>query len=195
MDKLTYQYLNDWISGDDRAFKQLFDHYLPKLIRFSFKSLKSMEDAEELSLNVMLNIWNYKSNLSTIINFEDYLYGILRNQISRHYRKKLLLTTELDLVPLQNLGSIDHPEFSMKELQQCYENALNKLPVKQREIFLMSREKGLSQKQIAEQKGLSVHTVNNHISTSLKFLRKEFIDYPEALSVVVFISTTTILTQ
>lgn len=193
MDKLTRQYIDEWVSGDERAFKKIFDYYLPKLISFSFKSLKNLEDAEELSLNVMLNIWNYQSKIDTIIDFEDYLYGMLRNQVSRHYRKKLLVTAELESVPLQNLGTIDHPEFSVRELQAKYEAALAKLPAKQREIFLLSREEGLSHKQIARQKGLSVHTVNNHITTSLKFLRKEFQEYPEALSMVLVITTAAVI--
>jgi RNA polymerase sigma-70 factor (family 1) len=185
MDKLTRQYLDEWVDGDERAFQKVFDHYLPKLISFSFRSLKNVEDAEELSLNVMLNIWKYKGNISTIVDFEDYLFGILRNQIARHYRKKMLITEELDAVPLFNLGTVDHPEFSLKELQLKYQSALHKIPEKQREVFVLSREQGMSQKQIAKEKGLSIHTVNNHITSSLKLLRKEFQDYPEALSIVI----------
>jgi len=184
MDKLNRQYLDEWIDGDERAFQRVFDYYLPKLISFSFRSLKNVEDAEELSLNVMLNIWKYKSQIGTIIDFDDYLFGILRNQIARHYRKKMLVTEELDAVPLVNLGTVEHPEFSVKELQLKYDAALDKMPEKQREVFVLSRERGMSQKEIANVKGLSVNTVNNHITSSLKLLRKEFQDYPEALSMV-----------
>jgi len=184
MDKLNRQYLDEWIDGDERAFQRVFDYYLPKLISFSFRSLKNVEDAEELSLNVMLNIWKYKSQIGTIIDFDDYLFGILRNQIARHYRKKMLVTEELDAVPLVNLGTVEHPEFSVKELQLKYDAALDKMPGKQREVFVLSRERGMSQKEIANVKGLSVNTVNNHITSSLKLLRKEFQDYPEALSMV-----------
>lgn len=184
MDKLNRQYLDEWIDGDERAFQRVFDYYLPKLISFSFRSLKNVEDAEELSLNVMLNIWKYKNQIGTIIDFDDYLFGILRNQIARHYRKKMLVTEELDAVPLVNLGTVEHPEFSVKELQLKYDAALDKMPGKQREVFVLSRERGMSQKEIANVKGLSVNTVNNHITSSLKLLRKEFQDYPEALSMV-----------
>jgi len=184
MDKLNRQYLDEWIDGDERAFQRVFDYYLPKLISFSFRSLKNVEDAEELSLNVMLNIWKYKNQIGTIIDFDDYLFGILRNQIARHYRKKMLVTEELDAVPLVNLGTVEHPEFSVKELQLKYDAALDKMPEKQREVFVLSRERGMSQKEIANVKGLSVNTVNNHITSSLKLLRKEFQDYPEALSMV-----------
>jgi len=195
MDKLIGQYLADWVSGDERAFKKVFDFYLPRLVTFSFKSLKNLEDAEELSLNVMLNIWKYKSNVHAIVDFEDYLFGMLRNQIARHYRKKLLVTEDMDMIPLHNLGSVDHPEFSLKELQIRYTAALNQLPEKQREIFVLSREQGMSQKQIAHEKGLSVNTVNNQITTSLKFMRKQFIDYPEALSILVIMGSCSVMVK
>jgi len=193
MNKLIGQHLADWVSGDERAFKKVFDFYLPRLVTFSCKSLKNLEDAEELSLNVLLNIWKFKSGVHAIVDFEDYLYGILRNQIARHYRKKLLVTEDMDMIPLHNLGSVDHPEFSLKELQLRYTAALNQLPEKQREIFILSREQGMSQKQIALEKGLSVNTVNNQITTSLKFMRKQFNDYPEALSMLVLVGSSTVI--
>jgi RNA polymerase sigma-70 factor (ECF subfamily) len=191
-DSLINQYINEWVGGEERAFKKVFDYYLPKLSSTAFRSVKKREESEELALNVMLSIWQYKLHIHTINDFEDYLYGILRNQISRYSRKKLLLTEALESVPLDNLGTVDHPEFSIRELQLRYETALKKLPPKQREIFLLSREQGMSQKQIAEEKDISVHTVNNHITTSLKFLRKEFQDYPEALPVILLIGTAVI---
>ena len=191
-DNLIDQKVNDWVGGDERAFKKVFDYYLPKLTAASFRSIKKREESEELALNVLLNIWQYKLHIHTINDFEDYLYGILRNQISRYNRKKLLLTDELESVPLNNLGTVEHPELSIRELQLRYEAALNKLPAKQREVFLLSREQGMSQKQIAQQKNISVNTVNNQITSSLKFLRKEFQDYPEALPVILLIGTAAI---
>jgi len=189
IDSVINQYINEWTSGEERAFEKVFDYYLPKLTLTSFRSIKKREESEELALNVLLNIWQYKLHIHTINDFEDYLYGMLRNQISRYNRKKILLTEDLENVSLDNLGTVAHPEFSIRELQMRYEAALNKLPAKQREVFLLSREQGLSQKQIAEQKDISVHTVNNHITSSLKFLRKEFQDYPEALPIILLISS------
>jgi len=58
-------------------------------------------------------------------------------------------------------------------LHRQYQAALNKLTPKQREIFLLSRDEEFSHQQISDRAGLSVHTINNHLTTALKIMKEE----------------------
>lgn len=186
-------HIDAWINGNELAFKFIFDHFYPRLLAASLKPVKNQEDAEELVLNALLKIWQNKHRMKELNkNLSDYLFGILRQEISGLSRKKVMLTEDLDEVPLQELGTIDHPEFNLKDLQLRYQAALSKLTPKQREIFLLSRDRELSQQEIADSTGISVNTVSNHISASLKIIRKELQDYPDAIVVVLLTSQITI---
>lgn len=187
------QYIARWLDGDDTAYRLVFDYYYPKLLPACFKSIRQREDCEEIVLNVFMNIWQRKEQLAKVESFENYLFRSLTNQIFDFQRRRMMKTEDIALQPLSDLGSTRHPELSFKELQGIYEDALNRLPEKQRIVFLMSREQGLSQKQIAEEKDISVNTVNNHIKSALKSIRRDLGEYSEALPVIVLLGASPLL--
>lgn len=181
------QYLNDWLKGNDLAFNFILDHYYPRLMAASRQMVADKEDAEELVMNVFLKIWQHRNQLSHVLKFEDYLFGILRQQISRRSRKNVLATLPIESVSLDELGQTDHPEFRLHDLKLRYRSALDKLQPRQLEIFLLSRDEELSQQEIADQLDLSINTVNNHITSTLKILRQDLKKYPDLL--VIFLLT------
>jgi RNA polymerase sigma-70 factor (ECF subfamily) len=184
--------LDAWVNGNELAFRFVFNYYYPRLLAASLKLVRNQEDAEEMVMNALLKIWQYKHSLHNVKDLRKYLFGILRQEVSGLFRKKVLLTEDIDEIPIQRLGLVDHPEFSLKDLKSRYCLALDKLTPKQREIFLMSREGEMSQREIADKTGLSVNTVNNHISSSLKIIRKELQDYPNTVVLILVTGATTI---
>ncbi len=190
---IVQEHITRWLYGDDTAYRHVFDYYYPKLLPACFKSIRQREDCEEIVLNVFMNIWQRKEQLRKVENFENYLFRSLTNQIFDFQRRRIMKTEDIELQPLSNLGSTRHPELSFKELQSLYLEALNRLPEKQRIVFLMSREQGLSQKQIAEQNGIAINTVNNHIKSAMKSMRKELGEYSEALPLIVFLGASSLL--
>ena len=186
-------FIDAWINGDEESYTSIFDYYYPRLLSAALNLVKNTDDAEERVMNVLLKVWQLKNRIQDIRELDKYLFGILRQEISGLSRKKILLTETIDGVPLQNLGSVDHPEFSLKDLQLQYQAALNKLTPKQREVFLLSRDEQMSQQEIADHTGLSVNTINNHITSSLKIIRKELQGYPDAVVVALITSSAALL--
>jgi RNA polymerase sigma-70 factor (ECF subfamily) len=181
-----------WLNGDDAAYHHIFNHFYHKLYQTCYKATKASEDSEEMVMNVFLNIWQHRAELVQVDDFERYLLRSARNQIGDFQRKNILQTLDIDTLPLEHLGTTDHPELRFKELEQVYRNALNKLSDKKREIFLMSREQGLSQKQIAQKKNISASTVNNQITAALKIIRDDMGEYSEALPLILLIASSTL---
>lgn len=190
---IVQQDVTRWLNGDDTAYRFIFDYYYPKLFPICFRSVKQHEDCEEMVMNVFLNIWQHRKQLRKVENFEGYLYKMLRNQISDFNRKNVLATEDIATFSFQELGSIDHPELSFKELERIYREAIAKLPEKRREVFLMSRELGLSQQQIAADKGITVNTVNNHIKSAMKIIRNDMGEYSEAIPLIALMASSILI--
>jgi len=188
----TYEQIREqvkaWADGDDQAFRAVFDYFRPRLLAASQKMVKNNLDAEELVMNVMLKIWQLRLKASDIERFDDYIFGIMRQQIAGLMRKRILETEPISDIPIEQLGSISPPELSHREILERYSAALLKLTQQQRKIFLMSREEEMGNHQIAAQTNLSVHTVNNHIKATLKVLKNEFRDHPEVIGFVLVFS-------
>lgn len=175
------RYIQRWLAGDEPAFSQILDFYYPRLLASSLRMVSVREDGEELVMNALLKIWQHRHRMSEVRQFDNYLFGILQQEAVALSRKKVMTMQNIEELPLVDLGTVAHPEFTLTELLSRYQAALDKLSPKQREVFLALREQDLSRKQIAEQTGMSIHTVNSHMNTALKILRREMKEYPEVL--------------
>jgi RNA polymerase sigma-70 factor, ECF subfamily len=166
-----------WIDGNDRSFRNIFDHYYPRLFSAALKMTGNSTETEELVMNVFMNIWKYRHNVHTVHDFSGYLFGILKNEVIAAARSRVLATEDISNIPVESAGFTLLSELSFKELQARYKAAIDRLPEKRRAVFLLSREQGLSQQQIAIQHNISINTVNNHIKAALKLIREDLRDY------------------
>lgn len=159
--------------GDERAFDALFQHYSALVYRFAYGYLKARSDAEEIVQECFLKIWEKREQLRPDVPLKAYLFttahhGIL-NQLRRQQQRQRFLSYSVALAPAQ---VSNEAEFS--ELESLYRAALEQLPPKRREIFILSRQQGLSYPEIAKQLNLSVKTVEAQMTHALKFLRGYF---------------------
>ena len=159
--------------GDVEAFDLIYNKYSRKLYAFGLKYLRSTAETEELVQSVFLKIWENYKNLKKESSFKSYLFTIAYNDICKLFRKRNYLQKFISDTLYENSQSSSETEdgidyqFVLERVQQIVE----KLPEKQKNIFLKSRQDGKSTKEIAEEVGLSPGTVDNYISESLKFIR------------------------
>lgn len=170
------------INGDEEAFCELYAAYKNRLIYFAMRFLKSYEYAEDVFQDAFIIIWQSRSFLNPDTSFSSYLYTIVRNRILNQLRdlsnqdklKEYILQQAVDY------NNDTRNEILANDLKQLISLAIQRLTPRQREIFEMSRELQMSHKEIAEALGISINTVQESISTSLKSLRS----YLEKNSVV-----------
>ena len=161
------------IAGDEEAFCELYAAYKNRLIYFAMRFLKSREYAEDIFQDAFTMIWESRRFINPNTSFSSYLYTIMRNRILNHLRelasedrlKEQILSQAIDYSNETNNKIIAN------DLQRLISHALKQLTSRQREIFEMSREKQMSYKEIAEALEISVNTVQEHISSSLRSLR------------------------
>src|SRR6185312_2967846 len=137
--------------GDEIAFEKLFSHYRNRIYSVAFKLTKSYVTAEEIVQDVFLKIWINRSNLNNIQNFGGYLFIIARNDAYKALKAiagkyKLILVEEQD----QNLSSNNTADRLMeKEYNLILQNAIDRLPNQQKEVYTLVKEYGLTRDEVA----------------------------------------------
>ena len=161
------------IEGDEDAFCELYAAYKNRLIYFAMRFLKSREYAEDIFQDAFAVVWQGRRFINPDASFSAYLYTIVRNHILNQLRDlsnqdKL---REQILSQAVNYTNETKDEIIANDLRQFISRALQQLTPRQREIFQMSRERQMSHREIAEVLGISVNTVQESISISLRTLR------------------------
>jgi len=174
--------------GDVEAFDQIYEKYSGKLYAFGLKYLRSTDEAEELVQSVFLKLWENHKTLKKEPSFKSYLLAIAYNDICKLFRKRNYRQKFIDDTLYENSQSSSEIEdgIDYHSVLERVQQIVDKLPEKQKTIFLKSRQEGKSSKEIAEEVGLSPGTVDNYISESLKFLRGRLRN--ENLPVLLFLS-------
>lgn len=132
------------------------------------------DQAEELVQEVFANVWSKSGNLKIQSSPRAYLFTSTRNACLNFLKHKRVEHTYLEQTTFhQEQG--DPVEY--EELVNRLERAMEKIPEKCREIFELNRFEGKRYKEIAEELGLSLKTVENQMGKALKILRKELGDY------------------
>ncbi|MGE4587047.1 MAG: RNA polymerase sigma-70 factor [Mangrovibacterium sp.] len=160
--------------GDIKAFDAIYHRYSYRLFRFALKYLREEADAEEIVQEVFVKIWEKRKFIDTAYSFNSFLFTIAYNSTISLVRKKIrekehLLRMSIRQPAECSVDIID--ELNYRELSSQIQSLLNELSPRQREIYKLSREKGLTLEEIASQLNLSVHTVKNHLVLALSFLR------------------------
>jgi len=161
--------------GDTGSFDDLFEKYSRRIYSFGMKYLASEEDAEGLVQDVFLKVWENRKSLKDQASFKSFLFTIAYNNICnifrhREYLKKSVEHFKLELESSDNRTTDEIDYGSVLDLIDKY---VEEMPETQRMVFLKSRGEGLSSREIAREMDLSPGTVDNYISSALKFLRSK----------------------
>ena len=165
-------------------FEKLYKLYYPKMFAFAKNYVPANEDAENIVHDVFLTLWERKEEIEISFTLTTYLFTLVKNRCLNFLRHKLIeeeynsqMKEELGF-KLYALEAFDYSYQSEEELQEIIRRALDTLPERCREIFIKSRIEGLKYKEISDELGISVNTVENQMVTALKKLRVALIRSP-----------------
>ena len=153
----------------EKKFSEYFHAYYRQLCLHALHFMGNAEEAEDVVQETFVNLWDKKEQIETIKSVKSYLYTAVRNNCLTRIRDAKP-TTSLDMLPPDKLlpeeGQVKRAEMETRIWQM-----IDELPERRREIFLMAKRDGISYKEIAEQTGLSVKTVENHVFRAMQSLR------------------------
>jgi len=161
------------------AFDVLYRRYSKKVYKFGYSILKSTEDSENLIQDVFLNFWENRRNIEKDSSIKSYIFTITYNSAISIIRKKARESEFVEYLKALQQTSEEpvNVELEYKELSNKLEEIINKLPQRQKEVYQLHRIEGLNYKQIAERLHISVNTIENHMASALKTIRKNLGDY------------------
>ena len=156
------------------AFSMLYNRHWADLYKFSFFILRDQAACKDIVQDVFVWVWEHRKGLQ-IQTPKSYLKTAVKYKIANYIRSGTIRESFFEEVAQLNftasLPGVD--EFAeLKELNHIIHLSVCNLPVKCREIFRLSREANLSNREIAEQLGISIKTVENQITIALHRIRE-----------------------
>jgi RNA polymerase sigma factor (sigma-70 family) len=149
--------------------------------------IKDIELCTDITHDIFLNIWNKRTHLD-ILFFKEYLKTAARYHVYKKQKslRKLQLeyVDEYENIPQVSVKNTAEDQFNLRELELNIEFLLTKLPKRCKEIFQMSRYENLSNAEIAERLAISKRSVENQITTALKYLREHIKEIGVAILII-----------
>lgn len=159
----------------DQAFRQL---YLP-LGMYALRIVDDTDSAEDIVEDAFLKTWQLIESGKEIENFKSYMYRTVRNGCISFLRNQKdtiafeeMPETVKDTIDLNALQDVDEETIDTSVRDARIWKAIDQLPERCREVFLMSKRDGLSNDEIAEELGISVKTVKNQMTKAFSRLRE-----------------------
>lgn len=162
--------------GSYQDFRILYDAFAGLLYGFAFSLVKSESVSKDIVQEVFIRVWLNRKGLDINQSFKAYLFKISQNLIIDHFRFQMSNPLFEDYQDYYNSVTIDssveqHIDFDI--FCRHLEKAKNKLTPRQREIFELNKEQGISASEIARHLGISEQTIYNQLSVALKILKQE----------------------
>jgi RNA polymerase sigma-70 factor, ECF subfamily len=169
--------------GDHEAFDAIFRQWYEPVVRSANRVLRDSGVAEELSQDVFLELWRRRESLAPDSSVAGYLMQAVRNRALNHLRhlavqKKSAVYVEALSEPSEHADA--HAQAA--ELQVAVTRAIAELPPRTREVFVMSRERGLRYSEIAAELGVTVKAVEANMSRALRMLRERLASFMPGVS-------------
>lgn len=156
------------------AFEVMYKRYWPELIDAAYRRLQSRQKAEDIVQEIFISLYNKRTVLEFSVSVRAYLNQALKFKVLNEFRSENVRNTYTrSLFPGDFCKNDFANQLEAKELRYKIEQLLAQLPQKCRQVFNMSRNENMTNKEIAVELNISVSTVEKHIGKALKTLRQE----------------------
>lgn len=166
------QLIQELILGNPKAYNYLVNNYHHKLCVYAYSFTHDHDLAEDIVQNVFMRIWNKRKNLKDDFSITNFLYKSVYNEFIDQYRsQKSFYPLEKKYIDSINTIVESEDENSIERIIKIVKKEIQNLPPKCKEIFLLSKEDGLTNIEIAEYKNISIKSVEAHITKAFSLLR------------------------
>jgi RNA polymerase sigma-70 factor, ECF subfamily len=167
--------LKTWIQraqkGDIGSYQKIYDSFARKVLNFIYRMVHSPEEAEDLTQETFIAVYQKLGTLQDSDKFEAWLFRIARNFIYQRYRKRAPAAVSIDapsedgrlMTELVDGRKNPDEEYQTQELEGVITDVIADLPEKYREVFVLSALQHLSYQQIADIVGRSIPSVKTDI--------------------------------
>lgn len=183
--------------GNSDAFEFFFKAYYPRLLGYAIRFVPNEEQSRDIVQDCFVTFWEKREEINSI-SITSLLFTMVKNSCL-NYLKHEIVVQKHQLQYLDNLAGEErlyHSDFLIHtegrllfdELQEQIQKVTDSLPARCREVFLLSRFKGLKNREIADDLKISTTAVEKHISKAMTIFKKHFKDkYPTDIFIFIMI--------
>jgi RNA polymerase sigma-70 factor (family 1) len=166
------QLIHSLKAGEPKAYIFLVNTYHHKLCIYAYSFTKDQDLAEDIVQNVFMRIWTKRKNLKEDFVIISFLYKSVYNEFIDQYRnQKPVFSLEKKYIDALNDIVENEDENYLDRTIKLVKREIQNLPPKCKEIFLLSKEEGLTNIEIAEYKNISIKSVEAHITKAFSLIR------------------------
>lgn len=173
--------------GDQESFRWIFNQNHPGIYGFCLKLTGQQAVSEEITSDVFVRLWHKRKIVDPSLPISHFLFKITKDLVW-NYLKKESKESQQQLQYALEWNASNPPtaesELILKDYLAIAETAINLLPEKRREVFLLHYQGNLDNEEIARQLDISESTVRVHLSKAIQFLRNYLKSHPDMLFLV-----------
>jgi RNA polymerase sigma-70 factor (ECF subfamily) len=187
-DTSEQQWLAELRAGDDTALRRIFDRHYPTLLNDIYRIVSDEDTCQDLAQEVFVELWRKRHMLDIHTSLRAYLRRSAVNKALNHLKanRRIVLEQPDDFAQTADESAGDiHRKMEQETLEEALHAAIETLPEKCRAVFSLSRFEQMSHREIAEQLGISVKTIENQITKAMKILREALTRHADLSPVVI----------
>ncbi len=168
------QWMTQIAQQNQTALSQLYDRYAQIIYSIAYRSLGSVEESEEVLMDVFAQVWRTADRYDQAkARVDTWLFMIARSRIFDRLRSGQRRGKVTDaLIAFDVVGQVlENEDIEISERRELVETAMGRLPIEQRQVLELSYYGGLSHREISDQTGLALGTVKTRIRLGLDKLR------------------------
>lgn len=184
----------EWLAalkaGDERALRHIFDRYYGLLLGDMYRIVSDEDACQDLAQEIFVDLWRKRDELDIHTSLRAYLRRAAVNRAINYLKSSRRFVSDENGSIAQAVDSspVDIQDKADQEtLEKALYAAIDTLPEKCRAIFALSRFERLSHREIAEQLGISVKTIENQITKAMKILREALVRHADLSPAVIFV--------
>lgn len=172
--------------GNQKAYQKIFDKLYPVMCSFAVKYLRNSDDAEDITQEVFIELWNQREKFSDINQIKGFLYLSVKNKcLNKIKHEKVKTEYANDIRIIEDDIYFEEQLIKIEVISQLH-STINSLSKQRREIILYIMQ-GLKNNEIAEELNISVNTVKLQKKIAYQKLREELKSSVFTLSIILSI--------
>lgn len=168
-----------WIeiqNGNKIVYEAVFRKYYQMLCAFGFSKLKDADGAEEIVQEIFVKLWDKRADIQ-IENIKSYLFSSVNNTIINQFKHQEVRRAHANEMKVVQPNSSEDNSVEFNELQFKLTALIAEMPEARKRVFQLVKIEGKKYKEVAEELGISIKTVENQMGSALKFLRENLKDF------------------
>ncbi|WP_194851157.1 RNA polymerase sigma-70 factor [Nonlabens antarcticus] len=164
------------IAHDDRkAFQEIYERHAKRMLVYANSILSNTAATEDIVQNIFIGLWSKRTTIQ-IDNVSSYLFRAVKFQIFKYFRDQKFTTEDLTRLNILDISIDSFKKMEYDDLERSIHIYIEELPPRCNQIFKMSRFEYMSNKDIADQLGISIQAVKNQIGKALTHVKNHLKD-------------------